>query len=117
MLNITHADNPLKRHLESMQDYMPPQHRDVLHHLETQTAANKQLMNIIQRCEHITAQYNHCIAQVNRFRQTHYRYAAQYINSQKQQHQANPIDVGTGGTPFMPYLKKHQIETADKESH
>jgi len=40
-------------------------------------------------------------------------YAAAYIRKQSQQAQSNPTEVGTGGTPFIPYLKKHLEETLE----
>jgi hypothetical protein len=40
-------------------------------------------------------------------------YVASYIFRQAQTDANNPHAVGTGGTPFMPYLKKHRDETAE----
>jgi indoleamine 2,3-dioxygenase len=57
--------------------------------------------------------YDRCIEQVRRFRELHLKYAAQYIHNQAQRGAGNPTDVGTGGTPFMRYLKKHEDETAE----
>ena len=47
------------------------------------------------------------------FRSTHLEYARSYIAKQSQGGKRNPADVGTGGTPFVPYLKKHRAETAE----
>jgi indoleamine 2,3-dioxygenase len=45
------------------------------------------------------------------FRSLHFEYAATYIFQQAQTDAKNPHAVGTGGTPFMDYLKKHRDET------
>ena len=46
------------------------------------------------------------------FRSLHFEFAATYIFRQAQTDAKNPHAVGTGGTPFMQYLKKHRDETA-----
>jgi indoleamine 2,3-dioxygenase len=57
--------------------------------------------------------YNQCIEYLVRFRTTHLKYAASYIQKQSQDSSANPNSVGTGGTPFMEYLSKHERETEE----
>ena len=59
----------------------------------------------------LTAAFNACIEQVARFRTRHLEYAASYINKQAGSIAGNDPDVGTGGTPFMKYLKKHRDES------
>ena len=56
--------------------------------------------------------YDACLHWLEHFRATHLEYAARYIHRQSQATAANPTDVGTGGTPFMRYLRKHRDETA-----
>jgi indoleamine 2,3-dioxygenase len=56
--------------------------------------------------------YDECLRWLESFRSTHLDYAARYIYRQSQSDAANPTAVGTGGTPFMPYLRKHRDETA-----
>ena len=55
--------------------------------------------------------YNLCLEGLEAFRSIHLQYAATYIHQQAQHGDANPNAVGTGGTPFMTYLKKHRDET------
>jgi len=62
-------------------------------------------------CDFLHDSYNACIHRLERFRSTHLEYAKTYIQKQRQCGTDNPIDVGTGGTPFIPYLKKHRDET------
>ena len=45
-----------------------------------------------------------------RFRARHLEYVASYINKQSKGGGGNDPDVGTGGTPFMKYLRKHRDE-------
>src|SRR5437762_8412061 len=55
--------------------------------------------------------YNAAVDGIELFRSTHLEYARNYIVKQSQGGKRNPTDVGTGGTPFVPYLKKHRAET------
>lgn len=110
-LKIVHQDDPLRHHLKEMEDYMPAGHRALIHEaavrpslrafVEAQTAQNP----------HIRERFNEVLVEIEKFRTTHLEYAAAYIFKQAQKDPGNPSAVGTGGTPFMPYLKKHRDET------
>ena len=69
----------------------------------------------INRTQKLKKEYNACLEQIKLFRSQHLEYAATYIHKQSQI--KNPFGrggstiTGTGGTPFMKYLKKHRDET------
>jgi indoleamine 2,3-dioxygenase len=94
-----------------MQEYMPLSHRQFIHKIEQ----NGSIRDFIKLNCHpyplLKDEYNDCITLLSRFRQTHLRYAAHYIQKQHQTSKTNPTAVGTGGTPFMNYLRKHKDET------
>lgn len=108
-LNVIHKDTPLKKHLDEMRIYMPPEHRAVLESIEKGPSIRK----LIQKANHTETKnnYNRCLELIDRFRRTHLSYAANYIQKQAQTSLSNPTEIGTGGTPFMQYLKEHLDET------
>ena len=59
----------------------------------------------------LTDAYNAAVQAVADFRSRHLEYAASYINLQGRKSAGNDTEIGTGGTPFMKYLKKHRDET------
>ncbi|MCE5294733.1 MAG: indoleamine 2,3-dioxygenase, partial [Chlamydiales bacterium] len=107
LLGITHTQDMLYTYLQEMRQYMPKPHREFLAYIESQS----KLRSFVQANPALKPLYNSCITLINRFRQTHLKYAATYIQKQHQATAENPTAVGTGGTPFMTYLKKHQDET------
>lgn len=108
LFQVQHADDPLRRYLNELHDYRPKPHRLFIEEVArrstlrafTEKANNAELIEL----------YNACLEQVYKFRALHLEYAASYINKQSS-HAGNPSDVGTGGTPFMKYLKKHRDES------
>ena len=107
LLGIKHAPGELYQYLQEMRDYMPPKHRDFISYIEKES----QVRPFVQANPQCRESYNACVSLVNRFRRTHLSFAASYIQKQHQDSANNPNAVGTGGTPFMDYLKKHQDET------
>jgi len=111
LLGVAHQDDMLSLYLKEMRTYMPPTHRAFIESLEQRTPVR----GFVQRAGRpaLTAAYNACTEALNDFRSLHLEYAATYIFHQAQTDAKNPHAVGTGGTPFMEYLKKHRDETAD----
>jgi indoleamine 2,3-dioxygenase len=111
MLGIGHAEDMLRTYLMEMRTYMPPEHRAFLESLEVRGSVRE----FIKRTRRplLTSLYNACVSGVEAFRALHLEYAASYIFRQAQTDEKNPHAVGTGGTPFMQYLKKHRDETAE----
>lgn len=111
MLGVAHQHDMLRVYLQEMRTYMPPEHRAFLEALESKTPVR----SFVQRCGRpsLTAIFNACTESVEKFRSLHLEYAARYIFNQAQTDPKNPHAVGTGGTPFMQYLKKHRDETAE----
>jgi indoleamine 2,3-dioxygenase len=109
LLGITHADDPLRRYLAEMRCYMPREHREFLRWLEGRPPLRQHVESAPAA---VRALFNDCVEAVHQFRAKHLEYAAQYIQKQAQVSAANPNETGTGGTPFMAYLKKHRDETS-----
>ncbi len=109
-LGIRHKEDFLRSYLREMRIYMPPAHRAFIESLE----ARQSVRPFVERCRRasLTAIYNACVEGLERFRTLHLEYAGRYIFRQAQTDEKNPHAVGTGGTPFMPYLTKHRDETA-----
>jgi indoleamine 2,3-dioxygenase len=108
LFGVGHSDDPLKRFLDELHHYRPLAHRRFIEDL----AAKSTLRDFVSRANSpaLRDAFNACIEQVARFRTRHLEYAASYINKQAGSIAGNDPDVGTGGTPFMKYLKKHRDE-------
>jgi indoleamine 2,3-dioxygenase len=111
LLGITHKEDLLSTYLQEMRTYMPPAHRAFIEAIERRGSVR----SFVQRARRqgLTAVYNSCVDAVESFRSLHLEYAASYIFRQAQTDAKNPHAVGTGGTPFMQYLKKHRDETGE----
>jgi indoleamine 2,3-dioxygenase len=110
-LGITHQEDVLYTYLREMRDYMPPAHRRFIERLQEGPSIRRYVVQHRQDTPQLRDAYNGCIELLERFRSTHVGYAENYIQKQSRREGKNPTDVGTGGTPFMPYLRKHRNET------
>ncbi|MFN3234117.1 MAG: hypothetical protein ACE365_01730 [Gammaproteobacteria bacterium] len=110
LLGIEHKKDMLQKYLQEMRGYMPKNHRMLLEYVEKNTNVREQVLSGDLKLKKI---YNDCIDLLARFRKTHLSYAIEYIHKQSQASDANPTGVGTGGTPFIEYLRKHVEETIE----
>ena len=110
-LGIYHTKDHLRHYLNEMREYMPPEHRSMIEEVENISKAKE----MINESKSLTNKYNKCLEEIRKFRALHLEFAASYIHKQSQI--KNPFGTGgstikgTGGTPFMKYLKKHRDET------
>ncbi len=109
LLGIGHAADPLRAFLDQLHIYRPPSHRQFIDDVRDTST----LRAFVKNAGHkgLTQAYNANVQAVADFRSRHLEYAASYINKQQKASAGNDTDVGTGGTPFMKYLKKHRDET------
>lgn len=111
LLGVGHAGDPLRTFLDELHIYRPPQHRRFIDDLRAQSVLRAAVQKL--GTAELRDLYNANIRSLARFRTRHLEYAATYINRQASTAAGNDPDVGTGGTPFMRYLKKHRDEAED----
>jgi indoleamine 2,3-dioxygenase len=109
VLGIQHERDQLREYLMEMREYMPPAHVRFIEAVE----AGPSVRSFVQQAGRAstTELFNQSVELVADFRALHLQYASSYIFAQAQKTPGNPSAVGTGGTPFIPYLKKHRDET------
>ena len=110
-LGVKHSNDSLRHYLNEMRDYMPPKHNQFIKNLESKSTTR----DLIKDSSKLQKTYDDCLEEVRKFRSMHLEYAGTYIHQQSQL--KNPFGrggstiTGTGGTPFMKYLKKHRDES------
>ena len=110
-LGIKHSNDSLRHYLNEMREYMPPKHNQFIKNLESKSTTR----DLIKDSSKLQKTYDDCLEEVRKFRSMHLEYAGTYIHQQSQL--KNPFGrggstiTGTGGTPFMKYLKKHRDES------
>ena len=109
VLGIDHERDELREYLMEMRMYMPPRHVAFIEAVEAGPSV-RNFVAIAKRAS-LTTVFNDCVELVANFRAMHLEYAGTYIHAQAQATPGNPSAVGTGGTPFMTYLRKHRDET------
>ena len=108
---VTCANDNLRPYLNEMRNYMPPKHRKMIENVEEKSMAKEYIF----KSKKLIHEYNQCLEEIRRFRAQHLEFAASYIHKQSKAKTAfgtgGSTFRGTGGTPFMRYLKKHRDET------
>lgn len=110
-LGVRHRKSNLSDHLEIMRMHMPVRHRELIVVAESRPP----IRSWVKENKRLAEAYNACLEEMATFRKIHRNFAEIYINKQAQvvENEANPTDIGTGGTPFMESLKKHRDETLE----
>ncbi len=111
-MGIEHAGDALRTFLDELHIYRPPLHRQFIDDVRSESSLRGYVLDSDDA--ELKELYNTNVLKLARFRTRHLEYAASYINKQSKDSAGNDSDVGTGGTPFMKYLKKHRDEA---ESH
>jgi len=118
-LGIRHKNSMLTGHLNDMRQYMPFNHRMYLETLEASVEPynksfkpdpstadiRKGVLGVDSK--RVVEVYNECINELWKFRDMHFTYAVDYI------HKKVDGDKGTGGTPYMTWLKQLNDETKE----
>jgi indoleamine 2,3-dioxygenase len=114
-LGVRFQGNPeFTEHLVQLRDYMPPKHRQLIEVLENEDRMLRCRDWVASRSgasRLLADAYNDAIEEVYAFRRQHLIFAGAYIARQQPKSSSNPIGTGTGGTPFMVYLKDHAEQT------
>jgi indoleamine 2,3-dioxygenase len=107
-LGIKHEQDYLSKYLKSLRSYMPRLHKEYVADLERMDSLRewiKQQGNLL-----LSEAYNKCVACVAEFRGEHMKISIDYIHKPAEKFNSNG-KLGTGGSPYMEYLKKHKKET------
>lgn len=95
-MKIPHRRSVLTDHLDDMRNYMPARHRALIKEVETMPDI---------RSPRRKEPYNAVLQAMAAFRRIHYGWAEEYIN------RWTDDPRGTGGTPYMQWLKQMLSET------
>lgn len=97
-MKIPHRESVLTSHLAEMRRFMPSPHRELIAKIEAMPSP-RDLAD--------PRAYNDVLEGMASFRETHYKWAQEYIN------RWTDDPRGTGGTPYMQWLKQLIDETRD----
>lgn len=108
-LGIEQKRDKLCEYLMQMREYMPPEHVRFIEAGEV----GPSIREFVQQSGRSSTReiFNDCVELGTDFCALHLEYAGTYIHAQAQKQASNLSAVGTGGTPFMVYLRKRRDET------
>ena len=108
-LGIEHGYDEMRAYLMEMRDYMPVQDRRFIEKVEGGPSVRAYVLDRKADLSGLRKAYNAAVEALYEFRRLHIEYAAMYVLKPGQKESKG--HVGTGGTPFTVYLKKHIDET------
>ena len=108
-LGIEHGYDEMRAYLMEMREYMPVQDRHFIETVERGASVRAFVLDRGNDLPKLSKAYNAAVEALYEFRRLHVEYAAMYVL--KPGRQESKGHVGTGGTPFTVYLKKHIDET------
>lgn len=110
-LDIAHTDEK-SAYLHKVRPYMQRGHRRFIQALATGPSVRDYVMTKAVEQPTLCDSYNACVDTLARFRKKHLEIAVQYI-AQQAPRQTEKAALGTGGTPFVPFLSQVRKETQD----
>ncbi len=108
-LGVVHAHDDLLVYLIDLRQYMPREHRDFLREVEEGPSIRESAKRLSNGA--IVDAYNRCVEGVAAFRANHLRMSVDYIQKPAKKASDARGGHGTGGSPYVGYLKKHREET------
>ncbi|MEW8026930.1 MAG: hypothetical protein AB2806_04220 [Candidatus Thiodiazotropha sp.] len=108
-LGIIHAKDELLAYLSDLRRYMPAEHRLFLSEVEKGPSIRDYVLSKQDRA--LADAYNCCINGVASFRANHLQMSVDYIQRPARKSSDTRGRRGTGGSPYVGYLKKHREET------
>jgi len=109
-LGVEHEFDAMRAYLNEMYAYMPVQDRAFIQNVAGGPSIRAYVAQHKGTKPSLRDAYNACVEKLGQFRRLHIEYAVRYVLKPGQGSQQG--EVGTGGTPFPVYLKKHIQETA-----
>jgi indoleamine 2,3-dioxygenase len=99
-MKIPHQASSLTKHLLDMRNYMPAEHRHLIENIEQMPSIKPFMQESADKDV-----FNDILDAMATFREVHYHWACEYIN------RPSKDQIGTGGTPYMQWLKQLIDET------